>query len=325
MQLRFGADLGMDGITDASTTLEPLPLSQVRLGLPAAFATDLDAETKRVFDAAVENAQRLRNSVAAEAVLLGLVYVNSVFVWQYYGALDVATWQAVPGEGGRVLSAVNRFIRPASEKALAESFMLFGFLSEIFMRATGFNGGMGGSMHAFFLPFGAYPNNAIVGASAGISGVLGALLCLKLLKRIDLPASFFVINLGLNIAITFVAPGVDWAAHLGGLIDGMVICAALDGFEMAVPKLMRCKFPEFVKLNLGVLIAVVAWLADFSPLTMLTVLVGLIILAKGIDVALSLPRGLALTVAILAASGMAASIVGAVSGSPNGGASGRLE
>ncbi|MCB1489922.1 MAG: dehydrogenase, partial [Bauldia sp.] len=28
---------------------------------------------------------------------------------------------------------------------------------------------MGGSMHAFFLPFGAYPNNAIVGASAGIA------------------------------------------------------------------------------------------------------------------------------------------------------------
>ena len=52
---------------------------------------------------------------------------------------------------------------------LAENFLLFGFLSEIFMRSCGFNGGMGGSMHAFFLPFGAYPNNAIVGASAGIA------------------------------------------------------------------------------------------------------------------------------------------------------------
>ena len=65
------------------------------------------AASRARFDAAVENAQRLRNSVAAEAVLLGLVYVNSVFVWQYYGALDVATWQAVPGEGGRVLSAAG--------------------------------------------------------------------------------------------------------------------------------------------------------------------------------------------------------------------------
>ncbi len=54
-------------------------------------------------------------------------------------------------------------------KALGEHFLLFGFLSEILMRANGFNKGMGGSMHAFFPPFGAYPNNAIVGGSAGIA------------------------------------------------------------------------------------------------------------------------------------------------------------
>lgn len=54
-------------------------------------------------------------------------------------------------------------------RALAEDFLLFGFLAEIFMRENGFNGGMGGSMHAFFPPFGCYPNNAIVGASAGIA------------------------------------------------------------------------------------------------------------------------------------------------------------
>ena len=37
------------------------------------------------------------------------------------------------------------------------------------MRDAGFNKGMGGSMHAFFTPFGAYPNNAIVGGSSGIA------------------------------------------------------------------------------------------------------------------------------------------------------------
>jgi len=35
-------------------------------------------------------------------------------------------------------------------------------LAEIFARETGFNRGLGGSMHAFFTPFGVYPNNAIV-------------------------------------------------------------------------------------------------------------------------------------------------------------------
>ena len=63
-------------------------------------------------------------------------------------------------------------------KTLAENFMLFGLLAEIFMRANGFNGGMGGSMHAFFPPFGAYPNNAIVGGSSGIA--TGAALRKKL-------------------------------------------------------------------------------------------------------------------------------------------------
>jgi len=52
---------------------------------------------------------------------------------------------------------------------LGENFLLLGLLAEIFMKANGFNGGMGGSMHAFFPPLGAYPNNAIVGASAGIA------------------------------------------------------------------------------------------------------------------------------------------------------------
>lgn len=70
---------------------------------------------------------------------------------------------------GRLLRSVERRLGGNNEKSVAENFLLLGLLSEIFMRATGFNGGMGGSMHAFFPPFGAYPNNAIVGASAGIA------------------------------------------------------------------------------------------------------------------------------------------------------------
>ncbi|MCB1501427.1 MAG: dehydrogenase [Bauldia sp.] len=90
--------------------------------------------------------------------------------------------------GGAVLAAVQRCIRPTNERALAEAFMLFGLLSEIFMRSTGFNGGMGGSMHAFFLPFGAYPNNAIVGASAGIA--TGAALRKKLAQDNGIAVAF---------------------------------------------------------------------------------------------------------------------------------------
>lgn len=80
--------------------------------------------------------------------------------------------------GGALLRLAERHIPVSPATSLAENFLLLGLLAEIFMKADGFNGGMGGSMHAFFTPFGAYPNNAIVGASAGIA--TGAALRKKL-------------------------------------------------------------------------------------------------------------------------------------------------
>jgi len=59
------------------------------------------------FDAAVFAAQRLRNSVVVEVLLLGAVYVNGLLLWQHYGALDVATWYAVPVPGGRQFSVAG--------------------------------------------------------------------------------------------------------------------------------------------------------------------------------------------------------------------------
>lgn len=81
-------------------------------------------------------------------------------------------------ESGALLRTVEQHLRGANATEAAENFLLLGLLAEIFMCSTGFNGGMGGSMHAFFPPFGIYPNNAIVGASAGIA--TGAALRKKL-------------------------------------------------------------------------------------------------------------------------------------------------
>ena len=85
--------------------------------------------------------------------------------------LDPSRLAAIMAEhqGGALLGAVEKHLPSDTATGLAENFLLFGLLAEIFMRANGFNRGMGGSMHAFFPPFGAYPNNAIVGASAGIA------------------------------------------------------------------------------------------------------------------------------------------------------------
>ena len=87
---------------------------------------------------------------------------------------------ALSAHDGGALVGTARTALGGEGRALAENTLLLGFLAEIFMRANGFNGGMGGSMHAFFPPFGSYPNNAIVGASAGIA--TGAALRKRLAK-----------------------------------------------------------------------------------------------------------------------------------------------
>ena len=71
--------------------------------------------------------------------------------------------------GGITLRAVEKFGKTDNVKELAIRFVLYGALAEIFARENGFHHGMGGSMHAFFLPFGVYPNNALVGGSGTIA------------------------------------------------------------------------------------------------------------------------------------------------------------
>jgi 2-oxoisovalerate dehydrogenase E1 component len=75
-------------------------------------------------------------------------------------------------------------------KELALRFFTYGAYSEIFARETGFNRGLGGSMHAFFAPFGIYPNNAIVGGSGSIAP--GA----ALFKRVNRKPGIVVANIG---------------------------------------------------------------------------------------------------------------------------------
>ena len=77
-----------------------------------------------------------------------------------------------------------------SAEDLTENFILFGTLAEIFARKVGFNRGMGGSMHAFFTPFGSMPNNAFVGGSAPIAA--GS----ALFKRINRLPGIVVANIG---------------------------------------------------------------------------------------------------------------------------------
>jgi len=91
--------------------------------------------------------------------------------------------------GGSALKVVENGFQ-GNIKDLAINFLLYGALAEIFARENGFNKGLGGSMHAFFTPFGIYPNNAIVGGSGDIS--VGA----ALYKKINRKPGIVVCNIG---------------------------------------------------------------------------------------------------------------------------------
>ena len=82
---------------------------------------------------------------------------------------------------GRLLDIVKSGSNKTEVKQLAVEFLLYGLMAELFGRETGFSMGLGNSMHFFFLPFGIYPNNAIVGGSAPIAA--GGGLYKKLRKK----------------------------------------------------------------------------------------------------------------------------------------------
>ena len=64
-----------------------------------------------------------------------------------------------------------------------------------------------------------------VGASGAIFGLMGALVVAGRRLRYDITQ--VLILLGINVVIGFVSPGVDWRAHLGGLVTGAVVAAIM--------------------------------------------------------------------------------------------------
>jgi 2-oxoisovalerate dehydrogenase E1 component len=91
--------------------------------------------------------------------------------------------------GGEAFRVVEKDAT-GSTKDLAMDYLVYGALAEIFARDAGFNRGLGGSMHAFFPPFGVMPNNAIVGASADIT--VGA----ALFKKVNRKPGIIICNIG---------------------------------------------------------------------------------------------------------------------------------
>ena len=69
------------------------------------------------------------------------------------------------------------------------------------------------------------PNVLTIGASGAIYGLMGALLVT--FKRLGYDLKQLLIVVAINIYITFQFPGISWQGHLGGLVVGAIVGAAM--------------------------------------------------------------------------------------------------
>ncbi len=86
---------------------------------------------------------------------------------------------------------------------------------------------LGGSFGALLLS----PNAMTVGASGAVFGLMGAAIIAMRARGIDPMQSGLGMTLVLNLAITFLIPGISIGGHIGGLVAGGVV--GLLMFEIA--------------------------------------------------------------------------------------------
>ena len=82
--------------------------------------------------------------------------------------------------------------------------------------------GLGGSVCSYLV---SRPDIEGIGASGAIFGLFGAYVVLARSRRFDLRTVSALI--AIELVLSFVEPGIDWRAHVGGLVVGAGLTAAL--------------------------------------------------------------------------------------------------
>ncbi len=185
-------------------------------------------------------------SIGQEAAAVGMAYTLTVddFIFgshRSHGEILAKGLSAIHQLGEEALMQImeshfgGTTLRPVlaghegTTRELAVRFLVYGTLAEIFARETGFNRGLGGSMHAFFTPFGVYPNNAIVGGSGDIAA--GA----ALFKKVNRKKGIVVANIG------------DASMACGPVWEGLSF-AAMDQFHSLWEEDMKGGLPLIVNI-----------------------------------------------------------------------------
>ena len=100
----------------------------------------------------------------------------------------------------------------------------------------------------------ASPLQQSLGASGAVFGLLGAFLVVN--RRLNRDNSVVWTLLAMNLVLGFVLPRIDWRAHLGGLVVGAMVAAAIA----YAPKERRVLVQAGgILVTLLLVVAVIAW------------------------------------------------------------------
>ena len=93
-------------------------------------------------------------------------------------------------------------------------------------------------------------NGQTLGASGSIFGLMGALAVVAL--KVGGQVQTIMVWIGLNLVFTFAVPGISWQGHLGGLVAGVALGAAMA----YAPRKSRAAF-QWGSVGLVLLVSVV--------------------------------------------------------------------
>ncbi|GAA2847229.1 rhomboid family intramembrane serine protease [Nonomuraea rubra] len=119
---------------------------------------------------------------------------------------------------------------------------------------------LGGSVLGLWLdPLG----QPTVGASGAIFGLFGAVFVVG--RKLNMDVRGIAVLIALNLAITFLVPGISWTGHVGGLITGSLLAGALA----YAPKNSRTLWQVLAIAAVLVLLAVLVLVRTSAILTAL--------------------------------------------------------
>lgn len=209
---------------------------------------------------------RITSSSTVTLVLIGIC--TAIFLVEFLVGVDAVArnWGLLPG----YVAVNSEWYRLLTSAFLHGSLLHLGFnmyvlyvlgiplerlLGHTRFLALYLIAGLGGAVASF--TFSAI-NTVSVGASGAIFGLMGALVVAGRHLRADITQVLVLI--GINVVIGFIAPGIDWRAHLGGLITGAAVAwvfsKAPKGSRQTLVQIAGCL------AIVALLVAVAVWRAQ---------------------------------------------------------------